>query len=168
MKFVIIDKNECLAGKWETFKDFFKEKCLQAGFAKDRKIRHVYSSKYKDIWVQEEEDKKYFDGDPTMLGLSDGDHTFGELYDHRNLLFINLCLEKVISRDRPDICWWKHDHNVKGWFLLYYEEFKGQQISYHIQDKYLPLIKGKIPNKEIAFDGHNSKDVLVRLEEMAR
>jgi len=174
MKLAILDKEEFLKGKWDNWKTFFKEKCLLAGFAKDRKVRHVYSSKYKDIWVQEPDDTKFFDDNPSMGSLSDGYHTFDELYDHRNLLFINLCIEKMREYSQGeewvDNCtWWKFDPNTKGWFILTLEKEKGRQISYHIQEKYLPLVKAaKIPNKEIAFDGHNSKDVLVRLEEMAR
>lgn len=92
---------------------------------------------------------------------SDGYHTFNELYDHRNLLFINLCLV------RPQWARWKLDY--EGWFCLYLELPTGQ-ISYHIQDKYLPLVKDKISqylegnlDGVSYYDGHTSKVVLERL-----
>jgi hypothetical protein len=87
--------------------------------------------------------------------ISDGYHTFSELYDHRCLLFINLCLMQ------PDYCAWKHDY--EGWFCLYLETQAGQ-VSYHCPDKYLPLIKDIIhEDPSYLWDGHTSVDVLKRL-----
>lgn len=89
--------------------------------------------------------------------ISDGYHTFNELYDHRNLLFINLCLElkhKFVTCWRPD---------YDGWFVLYLD-FHGKQISYHIQNKYLPLVENEIHRNDAnIWDGHTSAMVLNRL-----
>lgn len=94
---------------------------------------------------------KIVDGD-----ISDGYHTFDELYQHRCLLFVNLCLLQ------PDAAAWKED--LDGWFLLYLETLKGQ-ISYHIPFKYLNLIEGRIVNcPDYKWDGHTSSDVLERLK----
>lgn len=94
---------------------------------------------------------KIVDGD-----MSDGFHTFDELYDHRCLLFINLCLT------RPNLCAWKQDY--EEWFCLYCELDSGQ-ISYHVPNKYRSLILNKI-RMDVAydFDGHNSKNVADRLK----
>lgn len=87
--------------------------------------------------------------------ISDGYHTFSELYDHRCLLFIRLCLmtpEKALWRD-----------HFNGWFALYLELPEGQ-ISYHIPEKYLTLIQDKILNSALnPFDGHTSQTVINRL-----
>lgn len=87
---------------------------------------------------------------------SDGYHTFNELYDHRVLLYINLCLVF------PEQCYWKND--FEGWFLLVWQSPVGQ-ISYHCPEKYLELIKTKIrenPDNHV-WDGHKSADVINRL-----
>ncbi len=86
---------------------------------------------------------------------SDGYHTFNELYDHRNLLFIALCLHaRDYARWRP---------HYPGWPVLFLE-LSGAQISYHVQEKYLPLFQDKIQrDDDYKWDGHESKDVLDRL-----
>lgn len=87
--------------------------------------------------------------------MSDGYHTFDELYEHRCLLFIQLCLMQ------PESSAWRLDY--EGWFCLYTYMPKGQ-ISYHCPVKYLDLVKEKIQMKnDIIFDGHTSADVIKRL-----
>jgi len=87
--------------------------------------------------------------------MSDGYHTFDELYDHRNLLFINLCLASP-EKAKIHIC-------DNDWFLLFLETSKGQ-ISYHIPAKYVSLVADKIQvNHEYKWDGHTSQQVLERL-----
>jgi hypothetical protein len=87
--------------------------------------------------------------------ISDGYHTFDELYDHRCLLFINLCLAT------PEKSAWKKDY--EDWFCLYLETDRGQ-ISYHCPQKYLRLIESTIKHDpEYEWDGHTSADVLKRL-----
>lgn len=91
-----------------------------------------------------------FDGE-----TSDGYHTFDELYEHRNLLFIALCLH-----NREHCRWAPH---YPGWPVLFLE-LNGVQISYHVQEKYLPLFEEKIQRDDkYKWDGHEAKDVLERL-----
>lgn len=95
--------------------------------------------------------------------ISDGYHTFGELYEHRITLFIVLCRmlqDKTLTR----IWRCKTDEN---WFLLCIDTQPGKQISYH-----LPMSKWK--DTEFAYthekasrpewDKHTSKDALERLK----
>lgn len=90
--------------------------------------------------------------------LSDGYHTFDELYEHRCLLFLNLCFSEGSK------CYWKPHY--EGWFVLYFESPFGQ-ISYHIPDKYLPIAEKYFTrDDEHKWDGHTSDEVLARL--MAR
>ena len=95
------------------------------------------------------------------IQISDGYHTFDELYDHRCLLWINLCL--IL----PGLCGLIEDH-FDGWFLLYMDN-GSEQISYHCPNKYLYLVKGKIQiSKEYEYDGHTSQDVIERLINMTK
>jgi len=108
--------------------------------------------------------------------ISDGYHTFGELYEHRIMLYISLlkniskewlCRPDCASDDSKEI--WKtkvhSDGSVwEGWFLLGIFKEPGKQITYH-----LPMDKWDLcdfaPEIEMAptFDGHTSDDVLKRL-----
>jgi len=87
--------------------------------------------------------------------ISDGYHTFGALYEHRGLLFINLVLIMgggILKRD-----------HFEGWDCIYLELPTGQ-ISYHVSIDLRPLYVGKIkedPGYE--YDGHSSQDVIKRL-----
>src|SRR4051812_9247234 len=66
--------------------------------------------------------------------ISDGYHTFGELYEHRIELFIALC------RRNQDIAWKSLTHSdgssIEGWFLMGLYETKGEQITYHLPMSY--------------------------------
>ncbi len=103
--------------------------------------------------------------------ISDGYHTFEELYDHRNTLFISLCKALVINDEgyyEDKIYKTRFDFENKycgdGWFILGINLGKGKQISYHLPYKYWDVCKGfKSLDKVPAFDGHTSKDVLERL-----
>lgn len=88
--------------------------------------------------------------------LSDGYHTFDELYDHRCLLYLTL------AKSQGFLGWaWRPDY--EGWFCLYWTTPFGQ-ISYHIPNKYIRFVEGKCTRDDaIKFDGHTSNDVLWRL-----
>lgn len=59
---------------------------------------------------------------------------------------------------------WKSDPSTPGWFILY-AELKAGQISYHIPDRFLYLIKGVLRElPDYQFDGHNSEITIARLE----
>lgn len=89
---------------------------------------------------------------------SDGYHTFNELYEHRVLLWINLCL---LNLDKSYVI----ENHFEGWFLLGMETEHGQ-ISYHCPNKHICLVSG-ISRREPVFDGHTSKDVIERLIKIA-
>lgn len=103
--------------------------------------------------------------------ISDGCHTFDELYEHRNLLFINLCL--LWYSDHSDGTCWNNNGNYDGYFCLYFWGNGNKQISYHIPNKYLslvdkPRIDGGLPCEAIDWDGHTSADVIERLIKRAQ
>jgi len=101
--------------------------------------------------------------------ISDGYHTFGELYEHRIELWIALCRTLAkLEYNRP-LIWMSRLHSdgtfLDGWFVLGVNQWRGGQITYHLPDtKWDECLKfanewGQAPE----FDGHTSADVLQRL-----
>ena len=88
--------------------------------------------------------------------ISDGYHTFKELYDHRIILFITLCnylnvytnIEVWKSRIHSDGTSWD------GWFIAGIGTEKGKQISYHLPDEEWSKLKSKHIKQAPAYDGH--------------
>lgn len=111
----------------------------------------------------------------TTNDISDGYHTFGELYEHRFALYIALCLQfSRLERNLPKVpgenfVWRSKFHSdgsmYDGWFILGLGKDAGWQISYH-----LPLSKWEETDfaeeldKAPEFDGHTSAEVLNRLK----
>lgn len=114
--------------------------------------------------------------------ISDGYHTFDELYDHRITLYIALCKriqdfiyspgERYVYHGKDSLgkkVWRSKIHfdgsNYKGWFVLGINRNKDEQITYHV-----PLKRWKETNfaetlnKAPKFDGHTSRDVLERIK----
>lgn len=96
---------------------------------------------------------------PDKGSISDGYHTFNELYDHRNLLFLNLCMATQFP------IWWKFDPDARGYFILYLDTDDFGQISYHIPLKYLKYVEKSCYHQvePRPWDGHTSQDVVKRL-----
>jgi len=95
----------------------------------------------------------------TSGSTSDGYHTFDELYMHRHMLWINLCLLN------KDCCYVIEDH-YKNWFLLCMNSAFGQ-VSYHCPNSLLQFVEGIERKKDHEFDGHTSDDVVRRLGKIA-
>ncbi len=109
--------------------------------------------------------------------VSDGYHTFGELYEHRIQLYIQLCkiyaygYNEGLGGPFHNPVWKSEVHSDgsswEGWFLLGIERVHGHQITYH-----LPMSKWKecefadTLDKAPDFDGHTSQDVLQRLKNL--
>jgi len=111
--------------------------------------------------------------------VSDGYHTFGELYDHRITLYIALLKSKVecwIKMDdrfrevKPQI--WKtkahSDGSVwDGWFILGMYKEAGEQITYHLPlDKWNDCWFAEELEKAPIWDNHTSQDVLNRISKL--
>lgn len=117
--------------------------------------------------------------------VSDGYHTFDELYDHRITLFIALCRQleqrrdigeeivpgQVVEITRTFDVWRSKTHHDgtswDGWFIMGIGTKKGKQISYHI-----PLSRwdetgfAETLDRAPEWDGHTSDDVIQRLKEL--
>lgn len=95
--------------------------------------------------------------------ISDGYHTFNELYEHRHILMLTLmsCL--------PSQSWFSRKHNdgsgFEGWFIAGVNLPTGT-ITYHLPERLYGDAKGtwanELPNAP-AWDGHTADDVLKRL-----
>jgi hypothetical protein len=104
--------------------------------------------------------------------ISDGYHTFGELYEHRILLFIALC--KIINKDpqyqNSDYAVWKSKRDSDGserdgWFLLGIGYENGSQITYHLPlSKWDECFFAAELRSAPDWDGHTSVEVLERLK----
>ena len=93
--------------------------------------------------------------------ISDGYHTFNELYEHRCLLFIAW----LVSDGCPGKAYWVAEH-FAGWDLVVVEIPHVGQISYHVPNKHRHLYSGRIKSVlSHTFDGHSPTDVLKRIEE---
>ncbi len=91
--------------------------------------------------------------------VSDGYHTFEELYDHRVILYVRL-VKQAVKHQGLKAAWKPH---YPGWPVLFLETPAGQ-ISYHFPDKFLPIVEGFIDRvDDYEWDGHESVHVLSRL-----
>lgn len=103
------------------------------------------------------------------MTVSDGYHTFDELYDHRCLLFLLAVKHGVFKATSVT-----EDH-YPGWDLIHTHSPCGygdreiyQQISYHVPSTYRPYYdvfpRRTKDEAEASFDGHQSRDVIERLK----
>lgn len=117
-------------------------------------------------------------GDDNMV-VSDGYHTFDELYDHRITLYIALTkmlehmalVAKGFGHKAPHEVWRSKTHSDgsawEGWFIMGINKEPGKQISYH-----LPLSRweetgfAETLDKAPEFDGHTPTQVLERLKKL--
>jgi len=100
--------------------------------------------------------------------VSDGYHTFDEIYRHRNLLFAALL--NSIDNTNYTQCWKSKKTNdgkeEQGWFLAGIILPNDEQISYHLPVYLWDIINSKCERDFApAWDGHTSDNVLDRLEQ---
>lgn len=99
--------------------------------------------------------------------VSDGYHTFNELYEHRCALFL------ALMKSMPNISWFSPLHEdgtfMEGWFIAGIRTPNGD-ISYHLPNSLLPLagLTGAVRlDRAPRWDGHTSADVIHRLHLLA-
>ncbi len=100
--------------------------------------------------------------------ISDGYHTFDELYAHRTRLFIALCA----ALDSGYGIWRSQCHSdgsvFPGWFIMGIGDAPGQQVTYHLDLAYWDSTAfAETLARAPAWDGHTADDVLVRLQRIA-
>lgn len=110
--------------------------------------------------------------------VSDGFHSFSELYDHRVELWITLLDHLSNTMDSMQCDWiYKDDiwrtklhsdgSSFEGWFVLGFGKKSGKQITYHLPiSKWEDCTFANTLEKAPTFDGHSSSDVLNRLKSL--
>ena len=105
--------------------------------------------------------------------LSDGFHTFDQLYEHRIELFLVICKQYRYAQDPTRTVWYSQKHSDgtswPGWFILGIGTTKGNQITYHLpEDKYLDRVSRLFIclDKAPEWDGHTPEDVIERLKKL--
>ena len=112
--------------------------------------------------------------------VSDGYHTFDDLYKHRIILFIALCrniqqahLLSFISHleEQASPVWRSRKHSdgssMVGWFIMGVGYKHGEQVTYHIADEYWGQTNfAKELPAAPEWDGHNSDDVINRIMQL--
>lgn len=96
--------------------------------------------------------------------VSDGYHTFDELYEHRRALF------RLLTHLLPDNAWkarYHDDGTMYDGFFIVGLECQGKQITYHEPVQFWASFKVRELARAPEYDGHTPKDVVKRLEEMA-
>ena len=97
--------------------------------------------------------------------VSDGFHTFNELYDHRQILFC-----KLLSAF-PQMSWKSRKHDdgsmfdgPENWFIAGMELPTGM-VTYHLEGRFWE--QAECPEKEFApqWDGHTAADVVTRFSD---
>ena len=106
-----------------------------------------------------DDSKKQYGGSFTDH-ISDGYHTFKELYDHRSKLFIALC------RVYPNLTWKSSKHAdgtmYAGMFIAGISTPMGQ-ATYHFEDAYWNMLDVKVLDTAPVWDGHTSDDAIERI-----
>lgn len=108
--------------------------------------------------IKEQEEKGIIDTN----NISDGQHTFGDLYDHRAKLFSVICNQEGISEKA-----WKstlhHDGTMfPNYFIVGIETPKGQ-ATYHYEMRYWDLFNVKELQKAPIWDGHTPDQAIDRI-----
>ena len=106
------------------------------------------------------------------IEVSDGDHTFEELYEHRHWLWIQLCKYHIMVgglTDSQDVVWRSKLHSdgtgYDGWFVLGLGSETGKQITYHLPERlWNETGFAKTLEQAPEWDGHSAADVLNRLQ----
>jgi hypothetical protein len=107
--------------------------------------------------------------EPNISEISDGYHTFAELYEHRHAL----CL--ALMKASPELWWFSRRHSdgefcfgSPQWFIVGAELPGSGPITYHLPMEYYPIAlrtgATSLPQGK-PWDGHSSKDVVNRLLE---
>ena len=97
--------------------------------------------------------------------ISDGYHTFKELYHHRAILF------SVICNSNKDISWKSKKHHdgtmYDGMFIVGINTPKGQATYHYDIIPYYNLFKVKELNKAPVWDGHTPADAIERIASLS-
>ncbi len=112
-----------------------------------------------NLIIKQEKSKENID----TKKISDTHHTFGELYEHRIVLFAALC------NKYSDLSWKSKKHYDEKNDPMYKDSFIAGIntplgiATYHIKLKYYDIFKVKELKHAPEFDGYSEKEVLKRI-----
>lgn len=106
-------------------------------------------------------------GDISTKEISDGHHTFGELYKHRIYLFATICnlLPEIAFKTLKHFDE-ENDPMFNGDFLAGINTPEGI-VTYHIKLEYWDLFKIPVIDSGPKYDGYGDEDVFDRLQSLA-
>lgn len=97
--------------------------------------------------------------------VSDGYHTFDELYHHRAILFA------VICNNNPELAWKSKLHDTgdmyDGMFIVGIDTPKGQATYHYGIEPYWDIFNVKELDHAPKWDGHTSDDAIMRIASLA-
>jgi hypothetical protein len=102
--------------------------------------------------------------------ISDGYHTFDELYEHRITLWITLC--RILAEECGSTDVWRsrlHSDGThfEGWFVLGFAFRAGEQITYHLPlSRWDETLFARDLKCAPEWDGHTAADALARLSRL--
>lgn len=100
--------------------------------------------------------------------VSDGYHTFDELYHHRAILF------SVICNEHPDLAWKSKQHHegggpmYSGMFIAGIETPDGQATYHYDIDPYWDLFRVKELERAPMWDGHTPGQAIERIRSLPK
>jgi hypothetical protein len=132
------------------------ESVIEGGHLTPEERIALQAEEIKQLW-QENEQLRAQIGEVEDKGkISDGYHTFNELYYHRMILF------SVICNHHKDIAWksWKHADGTMfdDYFIVGITTPKGD-YTYHYQKQYWNIFDVKELEFAPEWDGHQPKDI---------
>ena len=96
-----------------------------------------------------------------MGEISDGYHTFNELYHHRAVLF------SVICNSHPHLAWKSKKHHdgsmYNGMFIVGIETPEGQATYHYSIDPYWNMFHVKTYENAPEWDGHTPEEAIKRI-----
>lgn len=99
--------------------------------------------------------------------LSDGYHTFNELYHHRAVLF------SVICNQHPELAWKSLEHDdpnqpmYDGMFIVGIDTPEGQATYHYDIDPYWELFNVKELSRAPKWDGHTPEEAIRRIASLS-
>ena len=100
--------------------------------------------------------------------VSDGYHTFNELYHHRAILF------SVICNDHKELAWKSKQHNdpnepmYNGMFVVGIETPQGQATYHYDINPYWGMFDVKELERAPKWDGHTSEQAIKRIASLSK
>ncbi|MCM1531857.1 MAG: hypothetical protein NC114_06255 [Ruminococcus flavefaciens] len=105
----------------------------------------------------------HFRAGGTVGGVSDGYHTFDELYHHRALLFATIC------NMHPELAWKSKQHDdpefpmFDGMFICGIKTPQGQATYHYDLDPYWDMFHVQELERAPKYDGHTPDDAINRI-----